>query len=248
MTRFDVNCLLGPWPTGGPTLADAAQMRAAMARLGIERALVRHTAGIYYDATDGNKALMAALGAEDRERLLPCWTALPPLTGELGPLEGWLQALGEAQVRAVALYPAAHGYPLADWQLNALLEPLAARRMIVLLEIAQITWDGVHWLCGRYPDLRVVLLESGYRLLRPLLGLLQVHENLYLDISTMSNFYGIETLCAHIGPGRLLFGTGQPRTDGAGVVSALNYAELGAEEKRAIAWDNLERLLGEVRL
>ena len=59
----------------------------------------------------------------------------------------------------------------------------------------------------------------------------------------MANFWGIEDLCAHFGAERLLLGTGQPRTDGAGIVTALNYADLAEDKRQAIAARNLERLL-----
>ena len=250
MERFDVNCVIGPWPTGGPTLADGDQLLAAMDRLGIARALVRHTAAIHYALSEGNAQLTEALELcrDGQGRLFPCWAAAPSATGELGPLDAWLDSVAQHGVRAISLYPQSHGYPLAPWQLNDLLHPLNERRMVILFETAQVAWNDLHWLCGEHPGLPVVVMETGYRVLRPLMALLEAHENLHVDISTMSNFYGIEELCRRFGAGRLLFGTGQPRTDGAGVVSALNYARLSAEEVEAISWGNLERLLEEVRL
>lgn len=246
MIRFDVNCVLGKWPEGGPTLDTADQMLAAMDRLGIGKALVRHSVGRQHDVTCSNTLLMEQI--QGYERLLPCWAALPPITGEMGPMRDWLDALASGQVRAVCLYPATHGYPLVDWQCDDLLEPLAERRMVLLLEMAETTWDQLRWLCGRYAGLRVVLLNTGYRVLRPLYALLDAHLNLHLGVSTMSNFSGIEALSARFGANRLLFGTGQPANEGAGIVNALNYAALDQAQIRAMAAGNLERLLGEVQL
>ncbi len=244
MKPFDVNCLVGPWPTGGPTLANADELLAAMERLGIARALVRDTAAIHYDVSDGNTHLMALLRGQ--ERLFPCWAAVPTATGEMGPLQEWLDALTAAQVRAICLYPKSHGYPAVDWQLDRLLDPLEARHMLVLVQTSEIGWGELHGLCGGHPGLNVVLLSTGYRVLRPVFGLMEAHENLYLDLSTLTNFGGLEDAHQHFGARRLIFGTGQPQTDGAGLVGALDYTDFRDEDRAMMLGGNLERLLGEV--
>lgn len=207
---------------------------------------MRHSLGTYYAPSYSNVLLMEQIAG--CERLVPCWTALPPVTGELGELDDWMATMGNQGVRAVALYPAAHGYPLTPWQCGPLLKALAARSYLVLIEAAETNWEALHGLCEAYPALRVVLLNPGYRVLRPLYGLFAAHENLWLDVSTMTNFGGIEALAARFGAERLLLGTGQPRNEGAGIITALNYAGLEAPLMHKIAADNLEQLLAEVRL
>jgi hypothetical protein len=241
MRRFDVSCFLGRWSEGGPTLATAAELLAAMDGLSIDRALVRHSLGKEYFAPHANELLFQELAGQ--ERLLPCPVALPLSTGEMGPPQQWLAEWAAHDVRATCLYPQAQGYALTPWQCDSLLAPLAQRRMPVLLELAQASWDALHWLCGAYPTLPVILLNIGYRVLRPLYAQLDLHPNLFVDISTVANFRGIEDLCAHFGAERLLFGTGQPRTDGAGILTALNYADLAPDKRQAIAAGNLKRLL-----
>ena len=244
--RFDVNCFLGKWPEGGSTLDDSGALLAAMDRLGIARALVRHSLGWHDVPALGNSVLTAQLSGQ--ERLLPCWVALSPVAGEMGSIEQWLAALAQNQVRAVCLYPAAHGYPLAAWQCDGLLGPLAERRYVLLLEVTEVQWEPLHWLCATYKELRVVVLNTYYRLLRPLYALLDAHPNLYVDSSTLCGFRAIEDLCGRFGAERLLFGTAQPRADGAGAVAMLNYAFLDAAQIQAISAGNLERLLEEVQL
>jgi len=244
--RFDVNCFLGKWPEGGPTLDDPGELLAAMDRLDIERALVRHSLGWHDVPALGNSVLMAQLAGQ--ERLISCWAALPPASGEMGSIERWLTTLAQNRVRAVCLYPATHGYPLAAWQCDPLLGPLAERRYLLLLELTEVQWEPLHWLCATYKGLRVVVLNTYYRVLRPLYALLDAHHNLYVDSSTLCGFRAIEDLCSRFGAERLLFGTGQPRTDGAGTVAMLNYALLDHTQLQAIAAGNLERLLGGVQL
>ena len=245
MTFFDANCCLGEWPEGGPTLAEPVDLLAAMDRLEIARALVRHTLGIYDAPERGNRVLLEQIAGHDR--LLPCWTGLPTPTGELGPLDDWLASAARHQVGAVALYPVSHGYPLAGWLCDDLLAALAARCMLLLIELAQTTFEDVHRVCESHPDLRVLALSPGYRVLRPLCGLLEWHANLYVDISNLVNFRGIEALVERFGAERLIFGTGQPRLEGAGPLTALRYASLSPNEVEAISGGNLARLLREVQ-
>ena len=244
MTFFDANCFLGRWSAGGPTYALADDLLAAMDRLGIQRALVRHTVGWQHYPRQGNDLLMQQIGGQPR--LVPCWAALPASTGEMGPLDDWLAQLARHDVRAVCLYPQAYGFPLTEWQCGSLLGPLAERHYLLLLETPEVHWDQVHGLCGRYPGLRVALMSTGYRILRPLYALLDAHPNLHVDISNLANFRGLEELVAHFGPDRLLFGSGQPRFDGAGSMTALRYSTLDPATREAIACGNLERLLREV--
>lgn len=246
MIRFDVDCILGRWAEGGPTLETAERVLGAMDRLGMAKALVRHSMASQHDVSQGNNLLMADLAGY--ERLVPCWTALPPITGEMGALSDWLDSLAANGVRAICMYPATQGYPLTAWQCDPLLGPLARRRYLLLIELAEVKWEELHWLCASHAGLSVVALNTGYRVLRPLFALLDAHPNLYLGISTLSNFCGIEEVCSRFGAERLLFGTGEPRNDGAGVVTALNYAALSPAEIDAIAEGNLERLLAEVQL
>jgi len=245
--RFDVNCFLGKWPDGGPTLDGATALLGAMDRLGIARALVRHSLGWHDVPPLGNSVLMAEIAGHEG-RLFPCWAALPPATGEMGSMEQWLAALIRSGVRAVCLYPATHGYPLTAWQCDDLLGPLAERRYVLLLELTEVQWESLHWLCATYGELRVVVLNTYYRVLRPLYALLDAHPNLYVDSSTLCGFRAIEDLCGRFGAERLLFGTGQPRADGAGAVAMLNYASLDEAQIRAVSAGNLERLLEEVQL
>lgn len=151
-------------------------------------------------------------------------------------------------MRAICLYPTTHGYPLAAWQCDALLAPLAERHYLLLLERAEAGWEQIAWLCSQYAGLRVLLLNCGYRVLRPLYALLDAYPNLYLDLSTIANFRGIEDLVARFGAERLLFGTGQPRNEGAGIVTALNYSALDEQQREAVEGGNLARLLQEVQL
>lgn len=244
--RFDVNCVLGRWPEGGATFVAADDLLPAMQRLRIDRALVRESAGSYYDAQFSNQALQSLLAGH--ENLVPCWTILPTTTGEHGSDEEQVATLARNGVRAVCFYPAAHGYRFSAWQCGAMLSLLAERRYVALLDFGQTDFDQIYWLCSTYPELRVVLLTTRYRVLRPLFGLMAECPNVFLELSSLANFRGIEALHARFGPERLLFGSGQPQWEGAGIATILAYSDLPAESLEAINGGNLQRLLDGVQL
>jgi predicted TIM-barrel fold metal-dependent hydrolase len=111
------------------------------------------------------------------------------------------------------------------------------------LEKEEVSWAELYALASDWPLLRIVVLRTGYRILRQCLPLLQSTEHVYLDISYLADNEALEVICAAVGPGRLVFGTGTPRVDGAGAVARLAYAGLGEREKELIAAGNLEALL-----
>jgi len=245
MNRFDANCVIGRWAAGGPTILDADQLLTSMKRLGITKSLVRHTMAQEYAPSAGNELLMQQISGYPE--LLPCWAALPTATGELGPLDAWLESAAAHNVRAFALYPHSHNYPLTDWQCGELLTGLQAQHALLLIEADQTDYDRIDWLCGAYPQINVLLLNCGYRVLRILYALLDAHPNLYLEMGMISNFCGLEALAARFGAERLVFGSGVPKREGAGFAAIMDYSLLDDADTALIAQGNLERLLEEVR-
>jgi len=241
MERIDANCILGRWTSGGPTYRDAGELLVAMDELGIDGALVRHSLGAGYDLAWANVLLAEQIAGS--HRLIPCWASIPRTMGERDAGEPAAVPVG---ARAVCVYPATHGYPAEPWALAPLLGPLAEQHALLLIEAAECDWASLDRLAAAFAGLRLLLLSPGYRALRPLYILLDRHPNLHVDLSNLATFRGIEALAARAGPERLLFGTGQPRNDGAGIVAALNYMDLDEAGRAAILGSNLRRLLAEV--
>ena len=131
MLLFDANCTLGRWAAGGPTHESVDQVLGTLDRLGIERALVRHTMAIQHSVAVGNALLLEELRGQPR--LTPCLAATTTVTGEMGPLQDWLDRAAASGVRSVAIYPRSHGYPLTLWQCGDLLAGLADDQLRLVL-------------------------------------------------------------------------------------------------------------------
>jgi len=246
MHLFDANCAVGAWPTDRLVYETVDGLLAEMDRLGIKQALVSHTLAQHFDPPEGNRILVEELAGH--ERLLPCWTLLPPSCGEMGTVQELVQDLARSSVRAVRLYPRIHSYSLDTWQCGDLLTALSERRYVLLIDMEQTDWSEVARLCEAYLDLSVVITALGYRHLRFLFGLWAHYSNLYCDLSNFSTYLGVEETLQRFNSERLLFGTGLPTLDGGGPIARLFYTRAPESDLEAIAHGNLERLLARVQL
>jgi hypothetical protein len=245
MRVFDANCAVGPWPTDKPQYETVNGLLGEMARLGIQRALVSHTLARTYDPALGNRVLMDEIAGQ--EALEPCWTLLPPACGEMGGPDELLAEMAQAGVRAARLYPREHSYSLAEWQCGELFGALDERRYVVLMDLAQGSWEDVERICRIYPRLALVVTKVGYRELRHLFALLRQCSNLYCDLSNLSTYLGVEEILDRFGSERLIFGTGLPTADPGGPLARLFYTDALPSALDAIAHGNLERLLDRVQ-
>jgi predicted TIM-barrel fold metal-dependent hydrolase len=249
MELWDVNCLIGRWPTAELLFHDVDGLRARMDALGIARAVVGHADCLHFDPAAGNARLMRALEAaapEVRARLWPCWALLPPATGEMGTLDELARALDAHDIRAARLYPRDHNYSLAGPDAEALLGLLARRRTLTLLDLEQSSWEEIERVAAAHPALPLVVCNLGYRGLRRYAGVLARRPNVYLDLSYLGSHQALEWLVARGYAHRLIFGTGAPLIDGGGAVTRLLLADLGPRERALIGHENLARWLGAV--
>jgi predicted TIM-barrel fold metal-dependent hydrolase len=248
MGYWDVNCLVGRWPTAALAYQDVPGLLARMDQLGIARALVGHTHSLHFDPTAGNAALtelLAMAAPEARARLWPVWALVPPVTGEQGRLDDLAARLTQHGVRAVRLYPRDHNYSLGTPEAAELLTWLAALPVIALIDLEQTSWEELDRVAGAHPTLPIVACHVGYRGLRRLVGVLARRPNLHLDLSFFSTHRALEWLVSRLGPQQILFGTHAPVADGGGAVTRLKLSHLSADEQTAIGAGNLQRLLGE---
>ena len=255
---FDCNCAVGRY--AGPPVPDLpgtiAELLETFDYAGIQSAVVYHLTSKEYDAETGNEILMEEL--DGNPRLRPQWVLLPHHTGEFPPPDQLTETMLEHGILTGRIFPsqktdppeAGHNFPLADWSAGPLLTALQERRMPLFVDQAQITWNEVHDVCERYPDLPLILNQSArisWRTNRPIWPLWEIHENLYLDTAENHESGYIERIVERFGPERLLFGTGLPRWAPGPAIVSISRAQISADAKRQIASGNLNRLLEAVR-
>ena len=114
MDFFDCNTFVGS--PAGKTEAksvSAEQLLAEMDRAGIQQALVWHAAQRDHDPLVGNELLAGAI--KGRDRLVGCFSPLPPQTEEVGDVGEWLERAAGAGVLALRAFPKSHNY-LLRWE------------------------------------------------------------------------------------------------------------------------------------
>jgi predicted TIM-barrel fold metal-dependent hydrolase len=250
MRFFDCNVFIGQ-PMRPELLLPAATaetLLAEMDRAGVERALVWHIAQHDTSVQEGNRLLREAI--RPHPRLVGCWALLPAHTRELPPPEAFFRAMREANVRALRIFPSAHGYLANAVALGEWLTPLAARRIPLLVSVKRgLDWPAVYGLLADCPTLTCIICDHGCwgqdRYFRPLLAR---YPNVYIDSAQYFLDGGLEALVSDYGAHRLLFGSGFPESHFGGMMLALRHARIPEEAKAAIAWGNLERLLEEEAL
>jgi hypothetical protein len=144
--------------------------------------------------------------------------------------------------KLVRLCPAEHRFMPAGPHGIAAARKLAERGITVLLALENP--GEIHRLATEVPALRIVLINTGYRSLRELADLMDVHPGISVDTATLCGHLQVEWVVRRYGAHRVLFGTGAPLTDDAGPRFQLDHLELPAADVELIASGNVMELLG----
>lgn len=197
-----------------------ADPRPDMDRLGIQEAWVTHTLSLYSDPQAGNQALFA----QKDPRLVPVPVVVPGACT--------LDEVLEWDVRMVRLCPERHRFDLTGPTARRW---LAALDTTVAIDLEETTPARLLALTKDLPDLRILLLNPGYRRLREVAELMAEAPNVWLEIGTVNTQRGVEWLAAQFGAGRLVFGTGAPVLDDCGPRFLLDHLDLPKEDIELIA-------------
>jgi hypothetical protein len=230
---FDANARAGKSGVHGELALEAPELIQEMDRFGIERALVSHFAAEEYDAHEGNCNLSRVASA----RLVPVWAALPDRAS--------LDELARRKPSAVRLFFGAsrHNFSPGLWCSGELLDYLQAHCILTLVALEDIGWSALATTLSNFRRLPILLLETGYRADRYLFPLLKNFPNLSFDTATYLAHRQLETFVERFGPGQAVFGSRLPFYTPATALAVLATARISEEARRAIAGENLKRLV-----
>lgn len=250
MIYLDCHASLGmQGPTDARVPWKLSSLLDDMQHVGIHGALVWHWLAREYDPNFGNLRLLEEI-AEHRDRIFPCWILLPHHAGEMPAGPEIVDRMREHRVRAAKVFPRRHHFRLDDSTCGPLLSALTAAGIPLLLDVGlygedqQATFEEVDGLCRRHPDLHLVLQKARWESTRDVLALMLRHPNTHIEFSSFQVHYGLEFMADKIGAERLLLGTEWPFKSPGAARAFVDYCELPAGEKAAVAGGNLARLLG----
>lgn len=245
LTFFDCNCAFGPYRTRVFRFARTAEeLIEEMDFANIERALVYHTTMRFDHPQIGNERVVTETAGHPR--LLATWSLLPSQTGEQPPLDAFLSAMRRHNVRALRLFPDDHRYFCDDVTWGDQLTVYSQRRIPLFV---RASLDKVAQLLRSFPELIVVTGSQGSNPLdRYAWPLIEKFPNLLFESSGYLVDGGIEEFCRRYSASRLLFGSGYPDNSSGAAMLTLAHAEISEADRRAIAGENLSRLLQEASL
>lgn len=249
MSLFDINVMLGPTATDSePSLPTVDDLLREMDRQGIAEALVYSSHAQHGHPREGNRELLHQIEGH-RDRLHPCWMALPPTPGERPTPEDLVPQMRDNGVLAARILPGKHNFPLSRRILGPLLEALEAKAIPLIIDLERphwstiSPWDDIFSVCEAFPRLPIILLREGGVTGRLLYDLWKSLPNLYLETSYLQTARCLEEICQRFGSGRLLFGSGVPRYDAGGAIATLHGSALTDEQRSDIAGNNARGLL-----
>ncbi len=225
---------------------DATDLLDEMQRVGIGRAVVRHRAALEAGPDSGNDAVL--LDTTDRSPLTPSWFLTPDGNEPDFDPQTTVERMLEEGVRVAWTDPASEQFSSLPWCCGALYEVLTALRVPLLINYDSVSADAIDTIMHDFPNLRLVLLGAPRlgrnRMLYPLL---RRHPALMMAVGFYHSVHdGVEDLCRTFGPERWVFGTGYPDAEIGSSIAGLMYADVDDATREAIAFGNLDRILGEV--
>jgi len=215
-----------------------------MRLVGISAALVRHSQSVLYDPMHGNMRLIDEIKPY-RDRLFPCWTALPRLLNGF-PSAGELVALLDRHgVKAIQLLPQTMRFPIDNRVLGDLARMCADERIVVFTTYAELgDWSNLTAFLDIFSESPVVLADWWWRYGETATAVMQHYDQVYVEFSGLQINRGIEVFAQEFGADRLLFGTGQTAKSPGAARSFLDWTFLDDPAREKIASKNLCRLLG----
>lgn len=251
---FDVNAFIGKWPHWPIAASSGAEVCTVLAGWGIQQAAVCSTRSLFVNWEDGN--------VETEREAAASGGALVPMAC-LGPLELShklstaaydFDAYAARGFRGVRLYPQHHSYhPLYETSIEPILEDAARRGWPVMLPLRVIMNWGVPMmdigvmaaLITRHPRVTWILAGVNYLFeLQMAVSMMRRFERVHLETSCIMGFEAIAKTVQQVGAERLLFGSGSPLQNGAGVAAKIANANISDAAREAIFHLNARRLLG----
>ena len=231
----------------------AEELLAELDWHGVEGALVHHALMREQSPVVGNAVLCETIAGHPR--LMGTWAILPPQTGELPQGEALFGEMAAHDIRALWAFPENHRFILDRVTFGGFLDAVSERRVPLFLPAdaggprPADTWKLAYGLLDEYPQLTLVVAARGPwgedRFFRPLL---ERYPRFHMDVSRYELDCGLRDLVAKYGHERLLYGSDFPQHAMGGARMLVARAEMGAEERQAIAGANLRRLLQEAQL
>ncbi|MGC4936523.1 amidohydrolase family protein [Kribbella sp. DT2] len=240
---FDAHVVTGAHPAALLQATDRDAIAAHLDTFALSGALVSAMASWLHDPLTGNAEASAVATDLADQGVLACWTAVPPVHGEAHTLDGLVrQAADGSGVGAFRIHPRSHGYSPVSAAMDEFYSALADTGLPLCVDATELDWSQIATIATRFPTVRIVVSQVGYRELRNLSAALRDHDNLSVDLVNFAAHQAVEWLAANGLADRLLFATGLGLRDPAESVVRLAWSGVDDAIVRQIGSGNAAAL------
>jgi predicted TIM-barrel fold metal-dependent hydrolase len=231
---IDTDTLVGFWPVRRCDISPE-RLQALMARHGIDRACACSARGVWYDDEEGNRETEAI--ASRYPNLIPVATIDPH---KFTKAEAEMRRCVEAGVRVFRLFPEYQGWSPASPSVHRILRLMDEAGVVIVIG------GSISQALPELKGLRTPVILAGAHVyqLADALACAAEAPNVHLSTRLLIGPGAIETAVSCLGHERLVFGSHAPLTYLASALRVLEYAELTGEQRQAILYANMRRLIG----
>jgi predicted TIM-barrel fold metal-dependent hydrolase len=254
---IDANVSIGQWPFRRLPHDEPAKLADMLLKQGVVEAWTgSFDALLHEDVSAVNARLAETCRAGHPGLLIPFGTVNPKLPD-------WPEDLRRCadvhQMPGIRLHPNYHGYSLDDPECVKLLDLASQRGLLVqiavkmedertqspLLRLPNVNLAPLPGLIGRFPSLRIVLLNALNALRGAPLKSLTETNRVAVEIAMLEGSCGVEHLIDQIGVGPILFGSLSPLFVFEAALLKLKESPITPEQHQAITQGNARKLLSD---
>lgn len=243
---IDCSVGFGHWPFARFAEDTPAKLDRALAKEGIDRALVSSAEAVLYEEPEEcNREL---------ERQLARFPRLVPVPVASPRVKSAAVILAKPGIKAVKLIPNYHAYSLTEARAVDLCARVAELGIPVLvqmrvedershhelLKVPGVQVEDIAFLAARLPQLSIVALCPYFA---EAVRLAEI-PNVYVDISYAEILDTLGQLCARVPAAKVLFGSHAPWLYARAAAQKLALSSIGRDEREAIGSRNAVRLFG----
>ena len=244
----DIYGYCGGWPYWPIKTKSGQQLIDLMDEYEIDVTVISSTNCVFYDYEAGNKEMLEIV-AKYPHRLFG-FATIDPLDGESTISN--LQYYAGSGVKGVRLFPQHHLYHL--WNKSVLagvMDEIGRSKLPLLIPVRMVMNQGmsvfdineIGEFASQFPETKTIIAGINYGELRRSMELLNLHENLYVEISCLQAMEGVKQIVSTAGDDRILFGSGIPLQYPAMSLAKVTHADISQHQKEKIFNVNAKRLL-----
>lgn len=231
---------------------DATHVLAEMERLGVSTAVLVPVRSADDYGYGSQNDLVASLRTTHLGRFHALGRVDPRLASAAAEAT---RCFTELACAGLYIHPWEDAISVADPRLDPVLRVCAAHGAPVLIA-AGYPWVSeaaqIADLAGRFPEVPIVMTNGGQINVsglgqRDAYLALEQHANVHMTTSGVYRQDFIEEVLSGLGPGKVLFGSQSPLFDQDFELRRVLWAHVGDDVKRAVLWENAQRLFGSAR-